>query len=87
MGNTVLTKPMIYNRYALFAQDDWRLTRELTVNLGLRWEYVPRPRRRTMCWPLSIRLRPPDSCKRQVAALSSAIRKTSFIRGWDSPGT
>jgi hypothetical protein len=43
VGNTVLTKPMIYNRYALFAQDDWRLTRKLTVNLGLRWEYVSPP--------------------------------------------
>ena len=32
-----------YNRYALFAQDDWRLTPKLTVNLGLRWEMTPPP--------------------------------------------
>ena len=28
-------------RYALFGQDDWRLTPKLTVNLGLRYEIVP----------------------------------------------
>jgi hypothetical protein len=30
-----------FNRYAVFFQDDWRIRRGLTLNLGLRYEYEP----------------------------------------------
>ena len=29
------------NHYAVFAQDDWKVTPRLTINIGMRWEYHP----------------------------------------------
>jgi len=34
----------IYNTYGFYAQDDWRATSRLTVNLGLRYEFMSTPR-------------------------------------------
>lgn len=30
-----------WNYYSLYAQDDWRLSRKLTINYGVRYEYTP----------------------------------------------
>lgn len=35
---------MQWATWALYAQDDWRITPTLTLNLGLRWEVVQNPR-------------------------------------------
>src|SRR5205814_4193234 len=39
VGNALVS--VNWPRYALYGQDDWRITRKLTVNLGLRWEIIP----------------------------------------------
>ena len=31
------------NRFAVYAQDTWRVTRKLTLNLGLRWDFIGYP--------------------------------------------
>lgn len=40
VGNATLSQTLNYNRYSLFAQDDWRIRPRITLNLGVRWEYV-----------------------------------------------
>ena len=32
-----------YGSYAVYIQDDWRVTSKLTVNVGLRWDHTPGP--------------------------------------------
>jgi Carboxypeptidase regulatory-like domain/TonB dependent receptor/TonB-dependent Receptor Plug Domain len=34
----------IFNTYGMYGQDDWRVTQRLTVNLGLRYEFMNTPR-------------------------------------------
>jgi hypothetical protein len=40
------SKP-VYNQFALFAQDDWRINSRLSLSGGLRWELAPAPHNAT----------------------------------------
>ncbi|MFB3779589.1 MAG: TonB-dependent receptor domain-containing protein [Bryobacteraceae bacterium] len=40
---TIRDSTMVYPYYGFYAQDDWRLSRRLTLNLGVRWDLSPAP--------------------------------------------
>jgi Carboxypeptidase regulatory-like domain len=40
---TPFSPHLSYVQFASYVQDDWRVTRSLTANIGLRWEYFGRP--------------------------------------------
>jgi hypothetical protein len=37
-------RDFLYNTYGFYGQDDWRVTQRLTMNLGLRYEFMNTPR-------------------------------------------
>ncbi len=42
-AGTPRVRNFYYHEYGFFAQDDWRVKPNLTLNLGLRWEFYPVP--------------------------------------------
>ena len=39
VGSNIATPQVSRNSYAFYGQDDWKVTKKLTLNLGLRWEH------------------------------------------------
>jgi outer membrane receptor protein involved in Fe transport len=47
-SNTVFN--LFQNLYSAYAQDDWKVSPKLTLNLGLRYEFATPPRERDLQW-------------------------------------
>jgi hypothetical protein len=66
------------NVYALYAQDQWQATRNLTVNLGARWEYYPFL---TRDWGGVSRFDPADG-RVYIGGVGSTPLDTGVNQGW-----
>jgi len=74
--------PMIQARFTQFEtylQDDWTLSRRLTLNMGLRWQYMPP----ISSWPNNTAFFDPNSFDQTKAATVSGV--TGFITSNPSP--
>ena len=89
-GNTETIRyvPQTFPYYGFFVQDDWHITRRLTMNIGLRYEFT-RPRHR-LAISILISTRPSRTPRRTVTPVPYGLRGTvqggkAFVR-WSPAG-
>jgi outer membrane receptor protein involved in Fe transport len=76
VGAGVETRP-IYNEFSAFGQDTWRLSRRLTLSLGLRWDVNPAPTEQNGNDPLAI-TNLDNLAKLALAPAGTPLWKTTF---------
>jgi hypothetical protein len=76
-----------YNEYALYAQDNWRVTNRVTVNLGLRYEYYGPQKKSRPKFDSNFYYADPDASANHTAPLEliRAIRAGQVLESNQSP--
>ena len=68
----------VYNQFALFAQDDWRLSSKLSLSGGFRWELAPPPHNGISPQPYTVTGDLSDPSTLSLASSGAALWRASF---------
>jgi hypothetical protein len=82
-GNPVVDTNL--NEFAVFAQDQWKVSSKITINYGLRWEYttIPQPPLSNPAYPQTARIPGPAPSVAPRVGVAYAINpKTTFRAGY-----
>ena len=69
---------IVYNDYALFGQDEWRVTPALTLSLGVRWEVDPAPYSANANKPFPLRGNANDPTTYQLGTPGGGLYSTTW---------
>lgn len=76
VGAGFQTRP-IYHEFSAYGRDTWRVSRRLTLDLGLRWDVNPAPGEADGNYPLAI-VNPDDPAALALAPRGTPLWRTTF---------
>jgi hypothetical protein len=68
----------VYNQFALYGQDQWRVTPALNISLGLRWEVDPAPASTNANKPYPLLGNPNDPSTYSLGVPGASLYKTTW---------
>jgi hypothetical protein len=76
---TYLVSVPAYNEFALFAQDDWKLNKRLSLSTGLRWELLPPPHNDSSQQPVAVTGSLANPSTLSLAPAGTPLWQTSWL--------
>ncbi len=71
------------NQFGMYVQDDWRLTKQFELNLGVRWDYESNPLNNSYVTPAALvsALNAPDTTRYGIAPAAGQTYAQSLAKG------